>query len=230
MAVMRNILFIMFDQLRFDYLGCSGHPFLKTPNIDALAARGVRVSRVYAQSPVCGSSRMSFYTGRYVHSHGSSWNEIPLKVGELPPSVECVLVGKTHMKADDEGMARLGISRETVIGARVAECGFDVFERDDGMRPEGPDGLYDPRGGAVYNDYLRARGYHSNNPWHDFANSGRDANGEMLSGWFLKNARVPTAISEDDPETPYMTGRAIEFMEQAQGRRWCLHLSYIKPH
>jgi arylsulfatase A-like enzyme len=237
MAAIRNILFIMFDQLRFDYLGCSGHPFLKTPNIDALAARGVRFSRVYAQSPVCGSSRMSFYTGRYVHSHGSSWNEIPLKVGELtlgdhlrPLGMECVLVGKTHMKADDEGMARLGISQETVIGARVAECGFDVFERDDGMRPEGPDGLYDPRGGAVYNDYLRARGYSSTNPWHDFANSGRDANGEMLSGWFLKNARVPTAISEDDSETPYMTGRAIEFMEQAQGKRWCLHLSYIKPH
>ena len=40
----KNILFIMCDQLRFDYLGCTGHPTIKTPNIDALAARGVTFS------------------------------------------------------------------------------------------------------------------------------------------------------------------------------------------
>ncbi len=42
MARPKNILFIMFDQLRWDYLGCTGHPHLTTPHIDALAARGVR--------------------------------------------------------------------------------------------------------------------------------------------------------------------------------------------
>jgi hypothetical protein len=47
----KNILFIMCDQLRFDYLGCAGHPSIKTPNIDALAKRGVRFSNVYCQSP-----------------------------------------------------------------------------------------------------------------------------------------------------------------------------------
>ena len=46
----KNILFIMCDQLRFDYLGCAGHPSIKTPNIDALAKRGVRFSNVYCQS------------------------------------------------------------------------------------------------------------------------------------------------------------------------------------
>lgn len=63
-----NILFIMFDQLRWDYLSCYGHPHLATPNIDRLAARGVRFDRAYVQSPICGSSRMSTYTGRYVHT------------------------------------------------------------------------------------------------------------------------------------------------------------------
>ena len=62
----RNILFVMCDQLRWDYLSCYGHPKLHTPNIDALAAKGVRFTRAYVQSPVCGASRMSFYTGRYV--------------------------------------------------------------------------------------------------------------------------------------------------------------------
>ena len=62
----KNILFIMFDQLRFDYLSCAGHPYLETPNMDrSLAAKGMRFSRCYAQSPICGQSRMSFYTGRY---------------------------------------------------------------------------------------------------------------------------------------------------------------------
>ena len=46
-----NILFIMCDQLRADYLSCSGHPYLETPNIDALAAQGVRFNRAYCQDP-----------------------------------------------------------------------------------------------------------------------------------------------------------------------------------
>ncbi|MCB1546137.1 MAG: sulfatase-like hydrolase/transferase, partial [Rhodoblastus sp.] len=49
----KNILFIMFDQLRWDYLSCAGHPHLETPHIDALAADGVRFTRAYVQSPVC---------------------------------------------------------------------------------------------------------------------------------------------------------------------------------
>src|SRR5262249_12813305 len=77
-----NILFIMCDQLRWDYLSCYGHPMLATPHIDGLARRGVRFSCAYVQSPVCGPPRMSFYTGRYVHSHGAAWNGYPLKAGE----------------------------------------------------------------------------------------------------------------------------------------------------
>jgi arylsulfatase A-like enzyme len=67
-----NILFIMADQLRADYLGCAGHPTVRTPHIDGLAARGLRFDRAYAQAPVCGGSRMSFYTGRYAVSHGAA--------------------------------------------------------------------------------------------------------------------------------------------------------------
>ncbi len=236
MAKAKNILFIMFDQLRWDYLSCYGHPHLHTPNIDRLAARGVRFNRAYIQSPICGSSRMSTYTGRYVHSHGASWNGIPLKVGEMTmgdhlrkAGMECWLVGKTHMRADAEGMARLGLEPDSLIGARVAECGFDVFERDDGMRPEGPDGFYDPDGAKAYNEYLRDKGYESDNPWHDFANSGLDAHGNVLSGWFLKNSCEAANIAEEDSETPYLTGRGIEFME-THDAPWCCHLSFIKPH
>jgi arylsulfatase A-like enzyme len=236
MGAVRNILFIMCDQLRWDYLSCTGHPHLHTPNIDALAARGVRFSRAYVQSPVCGASRMSFYTGRYVQSHGATWNGFPLKVGELtlgdylrPLGVRTVLVGKTHMRADIEGMQRLGIDPRSIIGVRVSECGFDPYERDDGLHGVGPDGRYDPQP-PRYNAYLNEKGYAGDNPWHDWANAAQGEGNALASGWAMRHARKPARVKEEDSETPYMTRRAMDFMTQAGEEPWCLHLSYIKPH
>ena len=76
-----NVLWIMADQLRWDYLSCYGATHIHTPNLDRLAARGVRFNKTYVQSPICGPSRMSLYTGRYVRSHGATWNGFPLRVG-----------------------------------------------------------------------------------------------------------------------------------------------------
>ena len=83
MPKVRNILFIMADQLRWDYLSCYVHAYLKTPNIDNIAKKGVLFESAYVQSPVCGPSRASYYTGRTVFSHGSTWNQVPLPIGEL---------------------------------------------------------------------------------------------------------------------------------------------------
>jgi arylsulfatase A-like enzyme len=232
----------MCDQLRWDYLSCAGHPTLRTPNIDALAAKGMRFTRAYVQSPVCGASRMSFYTGRYVQSHGANWNGVPLKVGEMtvgdylrPLGWRTALVGKTHMRADTEGMQRLGIDPNSIIGVRVAECGFDPYERDDGLHGIGPDGRFDPRL-PRYNHYLNASGYGGENPWHDWANAAAGEGNSLASGWAMRNAGKPARVAEADSETPYMTRRAIDFMREmcempeAAEAPWCLHLSYIKPH
>jgi arylsulfatase A-like enzyme len=229
-----NILFIMYDQLRFDYLGCAGHPHLQTPNFDRVAAMGVRFTNAYVQSPICGSSRMCFYTGRYVSSHGAHFNGFPLRVGEQTMGdhlrklgMDCWLIGKTHMRVDAEGMERLGLSPDSVIGARQAECGFDVWIRDDGLWGQGPDGYYDEQR-SPYNEYLKSRGYDGENPWADYANAGIEGD-EIASGWMFKNADKPANIREEDSETPWLTTKAIEFIEQAQGP-WCAHVSYIKPH
>mgnify|MGYP000871816504 FL=1 len=234
MSTPPNVLWIMADQLRFDYLSCYGHPHLHTPHIDALAARGVRFTNAYVQSPVCGPSRMSAYTGRYVRSHGSTWNGMPLRVGEptlgdhlRAAGARAVLVGKTHMAADLEGMAWLGIDPKSQIGVARSECGFDPFERDDGLHPDSA-----RQNWSAYDDYLVAHGFASDNPWHDFANSGVDADGQRLSAWLLKNSRLAANVPEEHSETAYMTDRAMDFMRQAQadGRPWMCHLSYIKPH
>ena len=230
-----NILFIMYDQLRFDYLGCAGHPHLETPNFDRVAGKGVRFTNAYVQSPVCGGSRMCFYTGRYASSHGAHWNNFPLRVGEQTmgdhlrrAGMDCWLVGKTHMKADADGMERLGITPESVIGARQAECGFDVWVRDDGLWGHGPDGFYDEKR-SPYNEYLKSRGYESENPWAHFANAGVDDKGDMASGWIFGNADQPANVDEADSETAWLTTKTIEFIDQAEGP-WCAHVSYIKPH
>ena len=232
MPDIKNILFIMCDQLRADYMSCAGHPYLETPNIDALAARGVIFDRAYTQSPVCGPSRMSFYTGRYVISHGATWNNVPLDVSEWtmgdylrPLGKQCALVGKTHMAADEEGMARLEIDKATDLGVLVSQCGFTPYERDDGLIPSGATAP-----NLRYNKWLNEKGYPGDNPWHDYANSAEGPDGEILTGWQMRYARKPARVKAEHSETPYMTTRAMEFMEEAGDDPWCLHLSFIKPH
>ena len=229
-----NILFIMYDQLRFDYLSCAGHPYLHTPNFDRVAAKGVRFTNAYVQSPVCGGSRMCFYTGRYASSHGAHWNGFPLRVGEYTlgdhlrqNGMDCWLIGKTHMRADADGMARLGLSADSVIGARQAECGFDIWIRDDGLWGTGPDGLYDEKR-SPYNEYLKSKGYEAENPWADFANASIEGD-EIASGWIFRNADKPANIREEDSETPWLTTKTLEFLDEKKGP-WLAHVSYIKPH
>jgi arylsulfatase A-like enzyme len=57
-----------------------------------------------------------------------------------------------------------------------------------------------------------------------------DENGNVVSGWQWRNAVYPANIKEEHSETPYMTGRAIECIQELGDEPWCIHLSYIKPH
>ena len=177
---------------------------------------------------------MCYYTGRYASSHGAQWNGFPLRVGEQTMGdhlrnlgMNSWIIGKTHMKADVEGMARLGLTADSIIGARQAECGFDNWIRDDGLWGYGPDGFYDEKR-SPYNEYLKAKGYDGENPWADYANAGV-SDDQIASGWMFRNADKAANIKEEDSETPWLTQKTIEFIDQSEGP-WMAHVSYIKPH
>ena len=224
-----NVLFIMADQLRWDHLGCTGHPYLKTPNIDALAARGVRFANAFVNSGVCGPSRMSYYTGRYPITHGATWNRVPLSVGEVTlgemlrdRGLKLALAGKTHVMPDRDGLARLQLDGGSELGHLLTRGGFDEIDRYDGH--------HTPHDESGYPAYLRAHGYDGDDPWTDHVIAGIGANGEIKSGWFMRNVHLPARVAEPHSETAYMTDQAIGFMQRMGGQPWVLHLSYVKPH
>jgi arylsulfatase A-like enzyme len=232
----KNILFLMIDQLRWDYLSCYGSSPMQTPNIDALAARGVRFTRAYAQGTSCGNSRASFYTGRHVRSHGATWNDVPFELNQRTlgeymheRGLQTILMGKTHMQPDSNGIARMNLNPGEGLGQALAECGFVAGERDDGLHPEGPLGFYSSRK-PRYNEYLREHGMGGRNPWLEWANSAEDEQGRVLNGFFMAHAHRPARVPAEHSETAYMTRRAMETIAQAGEKPWCLHLSYIKPH
>src|SRR5262245_26665304 len=105
-----NIVFILVDDLRWDALGCTGHPFAKTPNIDRLAKEGALFRNCFVTTPLCSPSRASFLTGQYVHTHGirDNTNRGPAshKLVTFPrllkdSGYETAYVGKWHMGRDD---------------------------------------------------------------------------------------------------------------------------------
>ncbi len=73
-----NIIYINPDEMRADVLGCYGHPLVKTPNIDRLAAEGTRFDQCHVQHTVCTPSRCSFMTGWYPHvrGHRTLWHPL----------------------------------------------------------------------------------------------------------------------------------------------------------
>ena len=104
-----NILLIMSDEHAPMYSGTYGHPLVQTPNMDQLAEQGFVFTNAYCNSPLCGPSRMSFMTGRYVHQIGTWDNASPLASDQVTWAhrlgaigYDVVLSGKQHFCGPDQ--------------------------------------------------------------------------------------------------------------------------------
>lgn len=104
-----NLLVIMSDEHQARAMGCAGHPFVQTPNLDALAARGTRFSDAYTPCPICVPARAAFASGRYVHVNRLWDNAMPYcgtpkgwghTLQEASVPVESI--GKLHYRSDED--------------------------------------------------------------------------------------------------------------------------------
>jgi len=148
-----NVVLIMADQHRADLLGCAGHPAVQTPNLDRLAAEGVRFSRTTCQGPLCMPARASFASERYVRDHGvySNWAELapetPTYLHALRAAgYHTVQLGKAHLYRDsmDPGV------HVDELAPRLEQLGFaEVLETGDKFDLSQPN---------RYTDHLRDRG------------------------------------------------------------------------
>ncbi|MCL5098685.1 MAG: sulfatase [Candidatus Omnitrophica bacterium] len=104
-----NVLVVLCDDLRWDCLGCAGHPYLRTPNIDQLAAEGVRFRNAFCTTSLCSPSRASILSGLYAHKHRvmNNFTEFPLDLPNFPRALqaagyETAYIGKWHMGEDND--------------------------------------------------------------------------------------------------------------------------------
>lgn len=202
----RNVLFITLDQFRGDCLSAAGHPVVKTPNLDALAAHGVRFASHYSQSSPCAPGRASLYTGMYQMNHRVVANGTPLnnnfdniariatRAGFNP-----VLFGYT----------------DQAIDPRVA------FGPDD-QRLSSYEGIL-PGFESVLDLTQRYQ------PWREFLARHDAYTPEMDS---MSTVELLATESERPAElsvSQFTTDTVVEWMT-AQNEPWFAHVSYIRPH
>ncbi|MFZ5829292.1 MAG: sulfatase [Planctomycetota bacterium] len=99
-----NVIFILTDDQRSDMLSCAGHPFLKTPHLDQLAAEGALFRNMFVTTSLCSPSRASFLSGLYAHAHGvvNNFTDYPNDLPNFPRQLKAAgyataYIGKWHM-------------------------------------------------------------------------------------------------------------------------------------
>lgn len=99
-----NVVLVLCDDIRWDALGCAGHPHLRTPNIDRLAKEGVYFENMFCTTSLCSPSRATILSGLYAHSHGvtNNFTEYPTDLASFPVSLQkagykTAYYGKWHM-------------------------------------------------------------------------------------------------------------------------------------
>ena len=236
-----NFLLFITDQHRADFLGCYGHPVLRTPHIDSIAARGTAFDRFYVASPVCQPNRASLMTGRMPSVHDVRSNGIPLSMEAVTfvdllrdAGYSTALVGKSHLqnftgvRSDHQAAAaarRAFTSRRRACARRCA-----TISTDPKYEQETPDYWTKP-GAHVQTpfygfDHVTLVRAHGDEPGGDYDRwlDARDPKAKDLLG--PKNSlphdyTVPqayrTAIPEELYATAFLGERACAYLDEADG-------------
>ncbi|NKB57346.1 MAG: sulfatase-like hydrolase/transferase [Alphaproteobacteria bacterium] len=157
-----NMIFFMSDNHTRNVVGAYGHPFVQTPALDRIAARGVRFDNAYCASPLCCASRAALATGRYPHQTGF-WDNALAYDGSVPTwhhrvresGAAVTSIGKLHYRSteDDNGFSEEIIPMHIVEG-KGALIGL-LRATDEGVPPRtGPREMYG-RSGIGEADYQR---------------------------------------------------------------------------
>jgi arylsulfatase len=222
-----NIVLIYPDQHRGDSMGCVGHPSIRTPNLDRLAAQGVTFGRCYTQSPLCMPARASLVTGRYVHEHGT-WSNFSFPDRFGPSHIRNIhdagyhtaVVGKTHMWVHGRGHTNEHVNE-------MRDWGFD-----DVHELTGP--LASATVSSPYTDYLEEKGlldgfreYLLRYIKNTFAMRDEASGGEREAAWELP----PPPLSAEDHLDSYTGRKAVEWIENYRGKQpFYLQVLFPGPH
>jgi arylsulfatase A-like enzyme len=112
--VKRNIVFFLVDDQRYDFLGCTGHPIIETPNIDRLAENGNLFENAFVTTATCWVSRASILTGMYMRKHRFTGGQInPKHIATAYPmelnkaGYQTAYFGKTHFNLDKKQKSQM---------------------------------------------------------------------------------------------------------------------------
>ena len=146
---MKNILLFVTDEHRLSGIGAYGRTPCKTPNIDALASRGVLFENTYTTCPLCSPARASLITGQHIHSHGLLANECEMGCGNDKIADGPSLLGR---KLEGAGY-RCGYNGKWHISGAIlpTDCGFEGYD----YSGHGSGGHYY----KDYRDYVSSLGY-----------------------------------------------------------------------
>jgi arylsulfatase A-like enzyme len=208
-AMKPNVLFITLDQWRGDCLSALGHPAVRTPNIDALAAEGVLFRRHYAQASPCGPSRASLLTGLYLHNHRSVRNGIPLDRRHTNVALEARKAGYEPL---------LFGYTDTSLDPRDRDPRDPALANYEGILPGFSVGLHLPEDHWAWLDWLKTRG-------HALPPAPRDV-------WLPPRPRPaldrqPARYGAEESESAFLTDRTIPAVSRPP---FFLHVTYFRPH
>lgn len=216
-----NILLIMTDQQRWDYLGCYGAGFVDTPNIDRLAARGIRFEKAFTNAPLCAPARIGLATGMHPARLGTLDNNCYLP-SQLPTYYQRLrehgyrvgCVGKLDLAKPDVYNGTYG-DRPAVYG-----WGFTHPEEVEGKMHAAqgdPDAPHGP-----YTHYLKAKG-----SLRAFC---QDYRKRAERGWILGASRDSVLPTEDFADA-YIGRRSARWISTiADDFPWHLVVSFVGPH